>query len=367
MQQYLNTMRQILDTGVNKGDRTQTGTKSLFGVSAEYDLTDGKIPLLTTKKIYYDKLVHETLWFLSGDTNIKYLKENNVNIWDSWVIPETAVYSEAGFNKAQRLVSGSIGPAAYGALWRKWDDVRIVESTETKKYMERGYDVVVSTGKQTVVKRVIDQVQNAIDLIRSNPDSRRIIVTAWNPGTLEDAVLPPCHTLFQFWTRELSTEELLQGLDKQGKMGDFRFKFQERLSEDIKEHKDRTHLSAYAREYTKNNGFPVRALQTLLYCRSQDFPVGTPFNIAQYGLLTQMVAKVTNTLAERLFWVGGDTHIYYPQEELARNQLTREPLENQVHVTFKADLNAINDFTFEDITIEGYNDFHPAIKYSVAV
>lgn len=362
MKQYLNVMQQIFDTGTDKGDRTNTGTRSLFGVSTEYDLTNGKIPLLSTKKIFFDKLVHETIWFLSGATDIKYLKDNNVNIWDSWVTSESAKYNNEG-----KLVSGSIGPASYGALWRKWDDVRIVKSENVEKYIGRGYHVVNTFGDQTVVKRVIDQVQNAIDLIKNNPDSRRIIVSSWNPGTLEDAVLPPCHTLFQFWTRELSSDELIQQLGEKGKTEEFRVKFQEQVSKDIDAEMYRTSPSVYLREYAKNNGFPTRALQTLLYCRSQDFPVGTPFNIAQYGLLTQMVAKVTNTLAERLFWVGGDTHIYEDQKVLARNQLTREPLENQVHVTFKADLSDINEFTFDDITIEGYNDFHPAIRYPVAV
>jgi thymidylate synthase len=364
MHQYLEILTDILQNGTPKGDRTKTGTLSLFGVTAEYDLTGNKMPLLTTKKIFYNSFIHETLWFLSGSTNIKYLKDRGVSIWDSWVDPDTAVYENG------KLVSGSIGKAAYGALWRNWDDVRVISVHEAGKYIKRGYEIIGHSARPDnkegdyVVRRKIDQIKNAIELIKTNPDSRRIIVTAWNPGTLEDAVLPPCHTLFQFWTREKTTQECVDYAASIGKLDELNSTFLAEVSKGDKS----LSLGSYARKFLKERNLPTRYLRTLLYCRSQDYPVGTPFNVAQYALLTHMIAQVTGTEAERLTWVGGDTHVYAPQIELAEEQVTRLPSSGgAATVVLNKEITDIDAFKFEDIQIVGYDDYYPAIKYPVAV
>ncbi len=362
MQQYLTTLEHALRSGVFKQNRTGVDTYSDFGNVARYDLSNGQIPLVTTKKMFYEKMTHETLWFVSGSTDVKYLKDNDVNIWDSWVIPETATYDADG-----KLLSGSIGEAAYGALWRSWNDVRIVSADNIDAYTKRGYSVKTSffspdATVMNVMCRTIDQLQNAIDLIKLSPDSRRIIVSAWNPGTLEDVVLPPCHTFFQFWTCKMAVDQKVQLLKDRGLFDEFY-----ELHQQTFKNRKPVHLYEFLDTFMEDRNLPTRFLKTLLFCRSQDLAVGTPFNIAQYGLLTQMVGKVTNTEPSELIWVGGDCHVYADQVDLAEEQLTRTPLDNKVKVSFKRDVASIDDFTFEDITIEGYDNCHPAIKYPVAV
>ncbi|MBK9275679.1 MAG: thymidylate synthase [Flavobacteriales bacterium] len=264
MQPYHDLLRRILDHGVKKHDRTGTGTLSCFGHQMRFDLAEG-FPLVTTKKLHVKSIIHELLWFLAGDTNVKYLRDNGVRIWDEWAD-----------------ANGDLGPV-YGYQWRSW---------------------------HTPDGRVIDQIANVVEQIKRNPDSRRLIVTAWNPADVDRMALPPCHTMFQFYVAE-------------GK------------------------------------------LSCQLYQRSADVFLGVPFNIASYALLTQMVAQVCGLKPGEFVHSFGDVHLYTNHIDQARLQLTREPrplprMEMDPGIT---DLFA---FRFEHFTLKDY-DPHPHIKAEVAV
>lgn len=264
MKQYLDLLRLVTETGVRKEDRTGTGTLSVFGHQMRFSLSEG-FPLLTTKKLHTKSIIHELLWFLRGDTNTAYLKENGVSIWDEWADPQ-----------------GNLGPV-YGSQWRSWP---------------------APDGKK------IDQISQVIDEIKSNPDSRRLIVSAWNVGELSKMALPPCHLLFQFYVAD-------------GK------------------------------------------LSCQLYQRSADLFLGVPFNIASYALLTQMVAQVCNLKPGDFILTLGDVHIYSNHLDQVKLQLTREPRPLPV-LQLNPLVKNIFDFRFEDIVITSY-DPHPHIKAQVAV
>lgn len=264
MQQYLNLLQHILDTGVHKSDRTGTGTQSCFGYQMRFDLNEG-FPLVTTKKLHVKSIIHELLWFLKGETNIAYLKENGVRIWDEWADEQ-----------------GELGPV-YGKQWRSWE----------------GAD-----GK------VVDQVSDLVEQIKKSPDSRRLIVSAWNVADLPEMALMPCHTLFQFYVAE-------------GK------------------------------------------LSCQLYQRSADVFLGVPFNIASYALLTIMIAQVCNLQPGEFIHTFGDVHIYSNHMEQVKLQLSRKPFPLPV-MKLNPALKNIFDFKFEDFTLENYQS-HPAIKAAVAV
>ena len=277
MKPYLDLLRTILDHGVVRGDRTGTGTKSIFGVQLRFDLSQG-FPLVTTRKVFFKGVILELLWFLAGDTNIKYLTDHNVHIWDAWADE-----------------NGNLGPV-YGAQWRAW---------------------------QTPDGKTIDQITQVIEQIRSRPQSRRHIVTAWNPAVLPNervsprenvragrAALASCHALFQFYVAE----------------GRF---------------------------------------SCLLFQRSCDCPVGQVFNIAQYALLTYMVAQQCDLRPGDFVWTGGDCHIYLNQIDGVHEQLQREP-RPLPKLLIKRKPASITDYQFEDFELLDYNP-HPAIKYPVAV
>lgn len=257
-------MRTVLETGTFKGDRTGTGTQSIFGYQMRFKLEDG-FPMVTTKKVHLRSIIHELLWFLKGETNIKYLKDNGVSIWDEWADE-----------------NGELGPV-YGYQWRSWP---------------------ARNGEK------IDQIANLIDMIKRNPNSRRLMVTAWNPADVDQMALPPCHSLFQFYVAD-------------GK------------------------------------------LSCQLYQRSADIFLGVPFNIASYALLTLMVAQVCNLKPGDFVHTFGDAHLYSNHIEQAQLQLSREcrPLPT---MKLNPDVKDIFSFTFEDFTLENY-DPHPHIKAPVAV
>lgn len=264
MQQYLNLLRHILDNGTKKTDRTGTGTKSVFGYQMRFDLQEG-FPLVTTKKVHMKSIIYELLWFLKGETNIKYLKENNVRIWDEWADEK-----------------GELGPV-YGKQWRSWE----------------GNDGVI-----------VDQVADLIAQINKDPDSRRLIISAWNVAELPKMALMPCHTLFQFYV-------------------------------------------AHGR------------LSCQLYQRSADVFLGVPFNIASYALLTMMIAQVCDLEPGDFVHTFGDVHIYSNHMEQVQLQLSRTPFPLPV-MKLNPEVKNIFDFSFEDFTLENYQ-CHPAIKAPVAV
>ena len=264
MKQYLELLDRIMTTGVDKSDRTGTGTRSVFGHQMRFNLADG-FPLLTTKKLHLKSIIHELLWFLRGDTNVKYLNHNGVRIWNEWADAD-----------------GDLGHI-YGYQWRSWPT----------------YD-----------GGTIDQIQQAVDTIRNNPDSRRIIVSAWNVADLDNMNLPPCHAFFQFY------------------VADGRLSLQ-------------------------------------LYQRSADCFLGVPFNIASYALLLMMMAQVTGLEASEFVPTLGDAHIYNNHLEQVRTQLAREPRKLPV-MKINPDVKSIFDFKYEDFTLEGY-DPHPHIPGRVSV
>ena len=264
MKQYLDLLDRILTEGVKKEDRTGTGTISVFGNQMRFNLEDG-FPLLTTKKLHLKSIIYELLWFLSGDTNINYLKDHGVSIWDEWADE-----------------NGELGPV-YGHQWRSWPD-------------ENG--------------GTIDQIQNVVNQIKNNPDSRRMIVSAWNVAEVERMALPPCHTMFQFYVA---------------------------------------------------NG----RLSLQLYQRSADTFLGVPFNIASYALLLQMMAQVTGLKAGDFIHTTGDTHLYLNHLEQAKLQLTRSP-RPLPRMIINPDVKDIFDFKYEDFQLEGYDPW-PHIKAAVSV
>ena len=264
MRQYLDLMSHVLEHGDRKTDRTGTGTLSVFGWQMRFRLQDG-FPLLTTKKLHTRSIIHELLWFLQGDTNIRYLKENGVSIWDEWADE-----------------NGDLGPV-YGKQWRRWE---------------------------TADGRSVDQITRLVEGIRRNPDSRRHLVTAWNPGEVDNMALPPCHALFQFYVA---------------------------------------------------NG----RLSCQLYQRSADIFLGVPFNIASYALLTHMVAQACELEPGDFIWTGGDCHLYLNHLAQAREQLSREP-RPLPQLRINPAVKDVFAFRFEDFTLEGY-DPHPHIKAPVAV
>jgi len=264
MKQYLDILDRILREGVQKGDRTGTGTLSIFGTQSRYPLADG-FPLLTTKKLHLKSIIYELLWFLRGDTNVHWLQERGVRIWNEWADE-----------------NGELGPV-YGHQWRSWPDYK---------------------------GGTIDQIQMVVDQLKTNPDSRRMIVSAWNVAEVNEMALPPCHTIFQFYVAD-------------------------------------GHLS----------------LQ--LYQRSADTFLGVPFNIASYALLLQMMAQVTGFEPGDFIHTTGDTHLYLNHLDQARLQLTREPRQLPT-MKLNPDVKSIFDFQYEDFELVGY-DPHPHIKAEVSV
>ncbi|QFT68089.1 Thymidylate synthase [Labrenzia sp. THAF35] len=264
MQQYLDLLSKILDEGVDRGDRTGTGTRSIFGHQMRFDLSQG-FPCVTTKKLHLKSIIHELLWFLAGDTNIRYLKENGVKIWDDWADE-----------------NGNLGPV-YGYQWRSWP---------------------APDG------RSIDQIANLLKMIRMNPESRRLIVSAWNPALVDEMALPPCHSLFQFYVAD-------------GK------------------------------------------LSCQLYQRSADVFLGVPFNIASYALLTMMVAQVTGLKPGDFVHTFGDAHLYANHFDQAREQLTRSP-RSLPEMKINPDVTDLFAFKFEDFELTGYDPL-PHIAAPIAV
>lgn len=361
---YLDLIKEIEEIGDTKYDRTGVGTKAVFGRQLKYNLFNRRLPIVTTRKIKpLDPLI-EMLWFISGDTNIAFLKKYKINIWDSWVIKGTEEYDSEG-----KLIAGSIGSGAYGAQWRNWEDTRIATTVAWQnKYKNCGYQYItalnetnISGGtKMCVITRRIDQLQTAIDMIKKSPDSRRIIVSAWNPGRFEDQALPACHSLFQFYTYDLSLNEKKLMLNYMVEEGTFV------LSEERAEALRETYVLGKEDEIIAKLGLPTKGLKLHLYCRSQDYLVGTVYNTLQYAGLAHMVAQVTNTWASQLTWSASDIHVYSNQWDGACEQLQRMPIECTPTLHLNPAVTDIDDFTPEDFTVEDY-EYQAFIKYPIAV
>lgn len=297
MKQYLTFLQHILDNGHRKDDRTGTGTISTFGYQMRFNLADG-FPIVTTKKIHMKSVIHELLWFLSGNTNVRYLQENGVSIWNEWADD-----------------NGDLGPV-YGKMWREWPNYTIQEKTVTLDGKEQTVQLVVENNP-------IDQITGVMDEIRRNPDSRRLIVSGWNPALLPDTAiapkenatlgrqaLPPCHTMWQLYVQ---------------------------------------------------NG----KLSCQLYARSQDAFLGTPFNISSYSLLTMMIAQVLDLEVGEYIHTVGDAHIYTNHMDQVREQLSRD-VKALPRMILNPDVKDLFSFQYGDFTLEGY-DCHPAIKAPIAI
>jgi thymidylate synthase len=301
--QYENLARITLHEGVVKSDRTGTGTRSIFGHQMRFDLSKA-FPLVTTKKVFTKAVIVELLWFLRGETNVKWLQENGCTIWDEWADSE-----------------GNLGPV-YGAQFRSWPYTKDDGSQGT-----------------------IDQIKEVIDALRTNPDSRRIIVSAWNVAQLDKMALMPCHAFFQFYTVEMEEQERLSwAIDNGVDFGD----------PGRGEMTDALNLA----------GVPTRRLSCQLYQRSADIFLGVPFNIASYALLTHMIAQQVGMAVGEFIWTGGDCHIYSNHFDQVALQLSRDPRPAPQLILRKAE--SIDAYTLEDFVFEGY-DPHPAIKGDVAV
>jgi len=339
---YQELVRDILNNGAKKSDRTGTGTLSVFSREIRHKMSTG-FPLLTTKKMYLKGAIIELIWFLKGETNIKWLLENDCNIWngDSYkhykkVSAENNItpLDEKDFIESIKKNMGwDLGPI-YGAQWRGWDKLDII--TESEECRSEEY------GKAVYVKRTkIDQIDNLINDLNNNPDSRRIMVNAWNVGELDKMVLPPCHYGFQVYTRELSLGERITVARENGAYGEYDSDGWE----------------------TVLNGtlIPKRAISLKFTMRSTDVPLGLPFNLASYGLLLEIIAKKVNMVTDELIASLGDTHVYLNQIDGIKEQLTREPFKLPKIKISDKQVNDISEYGVEDFEVINYKS-HPSIK-----
>lgn len=344
MKQYLALMQDILDNGVVKKDRTGVGTLSVFGRQLRFDLKEG-FPLVTTKKVHLKSIIHELLWFLNGDTNVKYLQENGVRIWNEWSDEE-----------------GNLGPV-YGKQWREWRDCKVVECHDvrrTQQLMQRGYKYIGNMKEDgttyLVYEKPHDQISKVIQQLREDPDSRRIIVSAWNVGDLDDMALNPCHNYFQFYTTEMT---LLERLDWYEVNEPEKFANAPLINHEDIDSEERLH------EILDREGIPRRKLSCFYMMRSNDVALGKPFNIASYALLTHMVAQQVNMVPDELVYSGVDVHLYLNHLDQIKLQLTREPYPLP-KLVIKRKPESIFDYKYEDFEVVGYQS-HPHIAMPVAV
>lgn len=344
MKQYLALMQDILDNGVVKKDRTGVGTLSVFGRQLRFDLKEG-FPLVTTKKVHLKSIIHELLWFLNGDTNVKYLQENGVKIWNEWSDEE-----------------GNLGPV-YGKQWREWRDCKVVECHDvrrTQQLMQRGYKYIGNMKEDgttyLVYEKPHDQISKVIQQLREDPDSRRIIVSAWNVGDLDDMALNPCHNYFQFYTTEMT---LLERLDWYEVNEPEKFANAPLINHEDIDDEERLH------ETLDREGIPRRKLSCFYMMRSNDVALGKPFNIASYALLTHIVAQQVNMVPDELVYSGVDVHLYLNHIDQIKLQLTREPYPLP-KLVIKRKPESIFDYKYEDFEVVGYQS-HPHIAMPVAV
>lgn len=380
--QYQALLFDVMLSGVKKLDRTGVGTVSKFGHLMRLNMAEG-FPLSTTKKIHTKAVVHELLWFLQGGDNIKYLVDNDVRIWNEW--PWQRYCNERKKREEQLAVSmkhadhydgtpfevktmkdrldempeltlkafaekiklddefakewGKLGPV-YGKQWIEW----------------KGY---------TEEEPVVNQIQNLVNDLKNNPDSRRHLVTAWNPAQIKDAVLPPCHWAFQCWTRELTVKEREAWYDKHGENGTGKIKLVAFIVHESKDVQDDKEVNKHYHEFLDGEGVPRRALSLMFQMRSVDCFLGMPFDIASYGILLHMLAQVTGMIPDELLMATADTHIYLNHFDQVKEQLSRTPYKLPTLV-LNPEIKNITDFRYDDIEFINY-ECHPAIKADVAI
>ena len=356
--EYFRIVNDILTNGKVKKNRTGIDTIGIFGAQAKYDVDLNAFPILTTKKVHFPAIVHELLWFISGDTNIKYLVDNNVRIWNEWayekykkgwgINADIKDYSSDG--KISRILSldefverikndnefatkwGELGEGTYGGMWRAFQ-------------FYTGDDSVVDWN---ITSGEVDQLQKVINKLKTNPDDRRMIVSAWHPHWVDHCALPPCHCLFHFHTEELTNGERCEILHDRGLRTSHKMAW---TSQD--------------REECDKHNIPSRRLNCLLYQRSQDTALGCPFNVASYSLLTAMIAQTVNMTTGTFTHSTGDTHIYVNHLDGLKLQLTREP-KKLPKLWLNPEVKSLFDFKYDDIKLLDY-EFHPTIKFDVAV
>lgn len=368
--EYFRIVNDILTNGRVKKNRTGIDTIGIFGAQAKYDINLNAFPILTTKKVHFPAILHELLWFIKGDTNIKYLVDNNVRIWNEWAYVKYKKWFETkggsltifgtrkdGCRSAEPYTQdefvqkikedaefakkwGELGEGTYGGMWRAFPYAEYYE-------LPNGVSYIGSRTGHTL--KHVDQLQKLIDKLKNNPDDRRMIVSAWHPYWVDHCALPPCHCLFHFNTEELT--------------------FEERVNLFIEKYGSDTGItimppSPMELEFDKLN-IPKRRLNCLLYQRSVDTALGKPFNIASYALLTSMIAQTVNMITGTFTHSMGDTHIYMNHVDGLKLQLTREP-KKLPKLWLNPEVKSLFDFKYDDIKLIDY-DSHPTIKFDVAV
>jgi thymidylate synthase len=355
---YLGLLKRVLNEGKTKKNRTGIDTIGVFGAQARFDLAEG-FPLLTTKKVFFKGIVHELLWFISGSTNIKYLVDNDVHIWDDWAyqrylkfvskivvmggIDKTILSQEDFIHRIKTVdefakIWGELGTGTYGGMWRAFP-------------FYNDYDTVAPVMEERDALDSVDQLKRVIEKLKSNPDDRRLIVSAWHPYWVEHCALPPCHVLFHFNTEVMTLDERYEHATN---------KAVARCGPETQES-----IQEMNHKALDDAGVPRRKLNCLLYQRSCDLFLGVPFNIASYALLTHMVAHCVGMVPGEFIHTYGDLHLYRNHVDQAKLQLTRAPFPSP-HVSLNLAKRDLFHFNYDDIQLFGYNS-HPAIKADVAV
>ena len=381
--EYFRIVNDILTNGRLKKNRTGVDTIGIFGAQAKYNVDLNAFPLLTTKKVHWPAIVHELLWFISGDTNIKYLVDNNVRIWNEWAykkytdtciskIPDNeleslSVLSGMSLSDVDHLPMdmfierikndvefakkwGELGEGTYGGMWRDFPFFTIVDKTDPStmpKFKSLGTKGMYCGDEPLTFLGRIDQITKVLEKLKNNPDDRRMIVSAWHPHWVDHCALPPCHCLFHFHTEELTLEERVEILQKQ--VGPVNL----------------PKSDVWIIQKLNEDNIPTRRLNCLLYQRSVDTALGKPFNIASYALLTAMIAQTVNMVPGMFTHSMGDTHIYVNHIDGLKLQLTREP-KKLPRVWLNPEVKSLFDFKYDDIKLLDY-EFHPTIKFDVAV
>ena len=349
---YGSLLSETISTGIKSDNRTGVPTIGTCYANTQYPLWGASVPLISSKAVNLKPLLVELEWYLKGTGDVSFLRENGVKIWEAWTRKD-----------------GTLGPV-YGKQWRRWQDTRIINAEEHRagenEYAERGYSIEGYVGEnkeRVVLTREIDQLQRIVDTFKTNPTDRRMMMSAWNVGELEDMALPPCHFMFHVWSREMIFEERLRQAVAIGKVH-ADYQHESRFTALLAQISDEGQASEKMLDALD---IPKRALCSAMIQRSVDVFVGMPFNIAGYGILTALIAKVTNHMPMLFSHFGLDVHVYENHQGGVEEMMAREiPEDSNPIVIFPESWESVDDFRWNDVRIEGYNP-HPWIKVPVAV